>query len=222
MMELFGQSAPDGQDGYVPGAWDEVRGVFLDGLISDRAYEALYRALKQKAPTFRRLVEFEKGYNYLHETGPRRRGQHGMGIRFLLIGPHGAAQFLTNTSWTPLGEVDEDKNHDNGYHREPVHIDKWESTEIGGLSSVKFGYVRPPSGYDLGYHWRTPQYEGHEEYKRAGCKYLNGDPCYYDGSGLAGDDVLRDMVTKGEKWVWKWLVRRYRSCLEAEVDSGSV
>lgn len=163
-----------------------------------------------ESPVFRRRIDFEKGYNYLHETGPKRRGQHGMGIRFLLVGPQGASQFLMNTSWTPLGEVDEDKTFENGYHREPVHIDHWRQETYG-----RFGYIRPPSGFDLGYHWRRPLWEGQEEYARP-CPYLDGDLCYYDGSGLAGDEVLRDFIAEGERAVWRHLVKRYRWCIEDE------
>lgn len=40
-MDLLGKSDPDGSDGYVPGAWDEVRAAFMDGHISEEAYEVL-------------------------------------------------------------------------------------------------------------------------------------------------------------------------------------
>lgn len=36
-----GRSDPNGGDGYVPGAWDEVRSAYLDGHISGAAYDAL-------------------------------------------------------------------------------------------------------------------------------------------------------------------------------------
>lgn len=152
---------------------------------------------------FEKRVKFEPGYNYLHETGPRRRGQHGMGIRFLLIGPEGAAQFLMQTFWTPLGQVD------SAAEREPVHIDYWQHDQWGG-----FGLVRPPSGADLGYHWPTPQYE---DQPASDCDILPAGHCYYDGSGLAADRVLRDFVREGEPAVWRWLEKRYQSCVETVV-----
>ena len=45
-MDLFGQGDPAGGDGYVPGAWDEVRSAYLDGHISTEAYEVLHRAVQ--------------------------------------------------------------------------------------------------------------------------------------------------------------------------------
>lgn len=40
-MNLHGEHAPDGQDGYAPGAWDEVRQAHMDGHISAEAYDLL-------------------------------------------------------------------------------------------------------------------------------------------------------------------------------------
>jgi hypothetical protein len=45
-MELFGESDPAGGNGYVPGAWDEVRAAFLDGHITTEAYEMLHAAVQ--------------------------------------------------------------------------------------------------------------------------------------------------------------------------------
>lgn len=156
---------------------------------------------------FKRIVRFEKGYNYLNETGPGRRGQHGMDIRFVLVGPHGASQFLMNTSWTPLGQVDA------GVDREPCHVDYWRTS-----GSYRSGTVTPPTGFDLGYHWRTPLYE--DQTRMDNCDYLGGAPCYYDGSGLVADDVLKDFISHGEPGVWRWLVKRYRWCLESQAATA--
>lgn len=46
-MRLFGETAPDGQDGYVPGAWDEVRQAYMDGHITEEAYEVLRETLAE-------------------------------------------------------------------------------------------------------------------------------------------------------------------------------
>lgn len=164
---------------------------------------------------FRREVRFEPGYNYLHETGPKRRGQHGMGIRFLLFGEEGVTQFLMNTSWTPLGPVDQHLRFEDGYHIEPVHIDEWIASSVPGIAGHKFGYIRPPSGFDIGYHWRVPNYEGQEEYGRMDCDLLPDGTCYYDGSGLQADTVLREFIENGEDAVWDRLEQRYRWCQEA-------
>lgn len=163
-------------------------------------------ALSEETGTFRREVRFEPGYNYLHEKGPSARGQYGMQIRFILIGDQGAAQFLMGTGWTPLGEVDPTDS------REPCHIDYWQESTASGFRH-KFGLVNPPSGYDLGYHWASPLYDGQTAND---CEYTLSGECYYDGSGTRADDVLKDFIAKGETGVWEWLEKRYQWCLELE------
>lgn len=45
-MTLYGRFGPnDLDDGYIPGAWDEVRRAWMAGVISDEAYELLAAAL---------------------------------------------------------------------------------------------------------------------------------------------------------------------------------
>lgn len=44
-MKLFGQHDPAGGDGYVPGAWDEVVAAYLDGHISEEAYDLLQKPM---------------------------------------------------------------------------------------------------------------------------------------------------------------------------------
>lgn len=146
-----------------------------------------------KTNEFERRVAFEPGYNYLHETGPKRRGQTGMRIRFSLIGDQGAAQFLMSTMWTPLGEVDA-----NVRIKEPVHCDHGDS--FGGL-------IRPPSGSCVGLHSRKPfAYE--TEAAPGKCDLWNGD-CYYDASFCASDDVLLDFIQEGDEAVWRHLAEWY-------------
>jgi hypothetical protein len=45
---LHGTHDPDGGDGYLPGAWDEVRSAYLDGNISESAYQALWQVIGNK------------------------------------------------------------------------------------------------------------------------------------------------------------------------------
>ncbi|NUS02075.1 MAG: hypothetical protein HOV97_05870 [Nonomuraea sp.] len=54
-MDLFGKSDPTGGDGYIAGAWDEVGDAFMDGHISDEAYEALRAALNTRIEITERM-----------------------------------------------------------------------------------------------------------------------------------------------------------------------
>ena len=114
------------------------------------------------------------------DTVPHRYGKHGLGIRWLLRGPKGAVQFLMNTGWVP-GE-------------------KGIPPRISDLY---------PTGSDLGYHARVAQYQGAEEWGlHERCEYIGGR-CYYDGSGLAADEVLTEFIREGERAIWKALEDRY-------------
>lgn len=106
-------------------------------------------------------------------------GVHGMDIRWMLRGPKGAVQFLMSTGWVP-GE-------------------KGVPPQISDLY---------PSGSDLGYHARVPQWEGQEIYGHESCDVLGGR-CYYDGSGLAARDLLREFTREGERVIWTALEARY-------------
>lgn len=159
--------------------------------------ESEVRVSGEKEARFDHRVVFEPGYNYLHETGPRRRGQHGMGIRFSLIGEAGATQFLMNTMWTPLGEIDKASSV-----REAVHCDHFD------YRFSTSGLVRPPSGMHVGIHWRTPLYD--DDTSAGKCDLWDGE-CYYDASFGASDAVLRDFIAEGDKAVWRHLEEWYES-----------
>ena len=61
---------------------------------------------------------------------------------------------------------------------------------------------------DLGYHARKPQYDGQEPID-AKCQWTGGNPCYYDGSSLAAEDVFNTLVREGDEAVWAILEKRY-------------
>ena len=73
-----------------------------------------------------------------------------------------------------------------------------------------------PSGSYLGYHARRPQYEGASDGSRA-CEWLGGGTCYYDGSGVAADDVLTAFIAEGEPAVWRTL-REWYDRLDEEAE----
>lgn len=163
---------------------------------------------------FKKTVVFEPGYNYLHETGPRRRGQHGMTIRFSLIGPNGAAQFSFGTRWTPLGEVDKEVSRDK-YAREPCHIDTWSEP---GTFGMRFGLIPAPSGICIGLHSPKPfKHDPNAEMCTASvCDILPGKVCYFDASYTASDEVLRKFISDGEPAVWNELKGWYKNYFEKE------
>lgn len=153
---------------------------------------------------FERRAKFVPGYNYLHETGPQRRGQHGMEIAFALIGPLGAIAFEMNTMWTPPGIVDAGS-------REVVHVD-YEQTDRWGTT----GLVRPPSGIAVFVHWRKA-FDAFLSEPRDGCGWLDGDPCWGDATYTGSDPILRRFIKEGEDAVWSALDEWYQEIAAREL-----
>jgi hypothetical protein len=63
-MKLNGETDPTGGDGYVRGAWDEVMSAFMDGHISEEAYELLARAIRSDTTRTMLTYECDKGCGF--------------------------------------------------------------------------------------------------------------------------------------------------------------
>jgi hypothetical protein len=119
-------------------------------------------------------------------------GVHGCELRFVLKGPRGAVQFLVYTNWqlSHVAVVNERHNHD--------HL------------------LCKPMGADVGYHSPVPTYDGQTSIRSA-CPYLDGKPCYYDGSGLRAEIWLNEILLPlGSDGVWKALEQEYHERFEPE------
>lgn len=133
---------------------------------------------------FSREVEFEPGHPLTRGTSPATNyGRSTLSVRFLLHGPKGSVQFVWSTGITP------------------------EKTNREGIGfSFSQWMHHAPSGRDLGYHSDIPQYEGQWSSE---CGYRPNGVCFYDGSGLAGDDMLEVFLTEGEDAMWSGLYKYY-------------
>jgi hypothetical protein len=72
------------------------------------------------------------------------------------------------------------------------------------------GWDSEPLPADVGYHSPVPMYEDQEPITKE-CEYLDGKPCYYDGSGLRADEVFDILATEGSDGVWRELEAFYLS-----------
>jgi hypothetical protein len=132
-----------------------------------------------------RIVSFEPA----HHKGVVNGADYGVGpvrIRFVLKGELGAVQLLLGTNWY-------------------LPEDQKRFTERGMLRS----HGTEPTGWDLGYHSPTPMYEGQET--MGPCEWLDGKPCYYDGSGLAADAIRNRLLAEGDAGVWAALTDCFRN-----------
>ena len=127
-----------------------------------------------------RAVMFTPGFSI-----DPRYGRAAMRLTFMLRGPKGVTQFVFSTGWTP----------------EKVQ----RASQFGVFTEWMHS---APTGFDVGYHARIPQYEGAEQYGDQPCPFLEAE-CWYDGSGLAADVVLAEFFDRGEIAVWEALQARY-------------
>jgi len=77
----------------------------------------------------------------------------------------------------------------------------------------RFPYNREPYiGYDVGYHDTEPHYEG-QTHSQEKCEWLNGKPCYCDGSALRAEEFMKVLVKKGSGAVWRLLKKDLKDLL---------
>ena len=133
-----------------------------------------------------KIVEFTPAFDKRDPNPHKNYGIHCVEICMILKGVRGAVQFLMATGWY-LPEVEAELVRRN--------------TSYSLFS---------PSGYDIGYHSPTPQYDGQEKMAES-CAYLDGKPCYYDGSCLAAEPVLGRLIREGHAAVWEELEEKYKA-----------
>lgn len=144
---------------------------------------------------FERIVELRPAYDRLAEG----YGIHGVDLLMLLKGSEGVTSFLLFTGWllpATLGLEQPDSWHLGG----------WGPFYSRGLHARATADLTPMPA-DLGYHSRTPRYDGQES--MGACEYLDGDDCYYEGSGLNAVRVFDTLLHEGSVGVWRELEAYY-------------
>jgi hypothetical protein len=142
-----------------------------------------------------REITIEPAFDKRSTDPNKNYGIHGCNLRFVLKGPLGAVQFLLMTNWQ-LPHVTEE------FLKRPVQDE----------THLRCFYLPLPA--DLGYHSPKPTYKGQKS--MGPCEYLDGKPCYYDGSGLNAEPVYERMLKEGSKGVWAELEDYYKSTFERD------
>ena len=142
-------------------------------------------------------IKFEHGYDCItFECSSKSKdclpgyggshGRHGLQIRFISKGDEGAVQFLLLTGWLPQ------------YKKYEFNLN---------IFATASHY---PSPADLGYHSKKPHYDGQKPIDES-CEYCDGQPCYYDGSGLNAYDAMYALVNGGDTALWAFLDQYYET-----------
>lgn len=150
--------------------------------------------IEQTVGEFRRRIVFKPGFHWSHENPSRDFGNGSVQMSFFLVGSKGAVHWVFGTDWMP----------------EAARKDVARRMAIHGLRHDN-ERSQKPTGYDLGYHSPTPQYEDQADRE---CDLLPGGRCYCDGSALASDELVEGFLNGGDDWVWNRLEAYYRCRFE--------
>lgn len=142
---------------------------------------------------FERWVECHPSRNWIRTDPNRNYGITNMKMLFYVRGPKGAVQWMIGTEW--------------GIKPVRDHLARFPRDDMDKM--------RQPHGWDLGYHSFKPMYEGQSALSE-NCPALNGDRCFYDGSGLNADLLIEGFLARGTEWLWPQLEAYYRCTFEGE------
>lgn len=171
---------------------------------------------------FQEIVDFYPAYDKRDPDPKKNYGIHGVELRMVLKGPLGAVQFVLYTNWQ-LPHVTKENR---------------ERIKIGILTDTFMADLLEPMPADLGCHSPKPLYEGqlpmgaerfdwdkketlHGETGDieiptrvktdtfTPCEYLDGGPCYYDGSTLNAERIFNVLIAEGSAGVWRELRKYY-------------
>jgi len=154
--------------------------------ISQPEQASPLRDERASAPAaFEHRIEWKPGFDKRSDNPATNYGVGAMRIWFYVIGPKGAVQWQISTNWYPESARQ--------------HLNRFPYSERD--------LTRAPEAWDLGYHSRTPRYEGHD--KMDHCDLIEGG-CYYDGSSLNAEPLVEGFIQGGTDWLWPKLEDYYR------------
>ena len=182
-----------------------------------------------------RIVHFAPAFDRCDPDPKKNYGIRGVELRFVLKGPKGAIQFVVYTNWQ-LPHVTEETIQKTlaqaalqhpalrmkiiaGNVREAMeHLDAAEQflgERRGVLDRATLKCFFLPMAADLGYHSPVPMYDGQSPLLET-CEYLDGKPCYYDGSTLYADKIFNEVfLPEGSDGLWKRMEAEYAKRFEA-------
>lgn len=141
-----------------------------------------------KKEILKKSIEFNPAYDRRDPNPSKNYGIHGVDMRWYLKGESGVVQFVVYTGWHLPHVREELRNVPTQHHT---------------------------MGADVGYHSKTPMYEGQEATHE--CNILNG-PCYYDGSGLHALEMFDRLTEEGGEVVWVRLQKYYERTFGVETE----
>lgn len=144
---------------------------------------------------FERITKFRPAYDKRSDTPSKNYGIGCVNCYMVLRGEKGAVHFTFATGMYLPSTMEEYIKEGRGM----PEVHDW------GVF-----YLNKPMGMDVGYHSLTPVTEYDKEREpRPDCDWLDGKPCYGDGSAMRADEWLKIFLEKGSDEIWKMLEVEY-------------
>lgn len=140
-----------------------------------------------------KIVKFLPAYHKIDLDPKKNFGVGGVRCFMLLKGKKGCVHFVFNT----------------GMHL-PETYKYWRAN---GLHN-RVNEFPDHMGLDVGYHSLKPHYEG-QTLSRNECPWLDGRPCYGDGSALRSNEYMDILLREGSDKIWEMLEEEYKSVFES-------
>ena len=137
-----------------------------------------------------KIVEITPAYDRRNINPDENYGIHGCNLKLILKGDKGAVHFIIYTNW----------------HLPHVQNELLSKVNSSEKHLIEATFLPMPA--DVGYHSPIPRYEGQSIISDS-CEYLDGKPCYYDGSGLRAYEWFEILVEQGLDAIWKLLKDEY-------------
>jgi hypothetical protein len=168
---------------------------------------------------FERIVEMQPAFDKRDPDPRKNYGIHGVTLRMILKGAEGAVQFVLYTNWQLPHVMEEQLARGDHLFCEPLPADlgyhsprpMYEGHEPMGAKRTKF--IDNDGRFDEVYPLNTLDkiIESEPTGTFDPCPYLDGKPCYYDGSGLQAERIYNVLLAEGSDGVWRALEEYYRS-----------
>lgn len=186
---------------------------------------------------FQEITEFHPAFDRRDPDPKKNFGIHGVELRMVLKGPEGAVQFVLYTNWQlpHVAKETELRTIKNIIDLVPDASRPHHRYEVGKMELRCFYH---PLAADLGVHSPKPLYPDqlpmgaekfdfeHKETLQGAtgnieiptrvktgtfdpCPWLDGKPCYYDGSTLNAEPVFEVLLKEGSAGVWRELREYY-------------
>jgi hypothetical protein len=139
---------------------------------------------------FERIIQTRPPFDKRNPEPSKNYGIGALQLWFILKGKKGAVTIHLGTELYLAKQLKEWKETNNPY---------------------PFSNKESITCWDVGYHSPKKMYK-EQTICMNKCEWLNGKPCYYDGSSLRGeyDKVVENYLEYGDEWIWEYLEKYYR------------